>query len=157
DLVSGFGVVRAEQVGEIEVAEGTQSMIDGDMNDVAFANKVASVGYQSHAATEGEAAAVQPHHHRTCTVVECGCRHLECETVLRNISRRDLLITFLAQSDRHQIPRCGSIAHLRAHRCILERVEHAAPRRHRPRRTEAALAACVRTVRYAAKLEHLVT
>ena len=117
--------LRPAELGEIEVAERVQAMVDGDDHDVAAAAQARAVGLDLVAGAAREGAAVEPDHHRPLRVVaQPGRPDVQVEAVF---------------ADR---PAAGR--RLRRDRTELERVAHAGPRRRRDRRQEAPGARCRR-------------
>jgi hypothetical protein len=80
---AGLGVVGAEYLAQVQVAEDVQPVVDGDGDRVALPGQRAAVVHGGAAGAVGEAAAVQPDHHRPRLAVEAGRPDVEEQAVLR--------------------------------------------------------------------------
>ena len=80
--ISRARVLRAEQLGEVQVAEKTEAIVDRDHHDVAAGREVRAVVPRRVARAPYERAAVDPHYDGTRGIVAAGRPDVEVETVL---------------------------------------------------------------------------
>src|SRR4029077_9706088 len=110
---------------EIEISKNVEPVIHGNYDDVARASEVVAVERMRRAGASGEAAAVQPYHHRPLAA-HGRSEHVHHETIL----------AFKCGRAMTHDQRVGRAAKLRRGRTILESVAYARPRLRFARRHE---------------------
>ena len=80
-VVAAVGVIAVGEGLVVEVAQRAEAVVDRDQHDVAAAGEVLAVVDRRRAGAAGEAAAVDPDHHRARRVVEAGRPDVEREAV----------------------------------------------------------------------------
>ena len=140
--VPGPGELVAEQLGEMEKAEGAEPVVDGHDDDVAPWHQAGAVVPGDAARAGGERAAVDPDHDRPAGVVEAGGPDVERQAVLARSARARPAPMSISSADGF----CGAFGP------NDRRVAHAGPRLGRLRaagtggpRSEARRRGCRRT------------
>ena len=129
--VGGVGVLRTV-VGEVEVAENVEAMVDADHDHVAAVGQAfAVVGWQLLSGAGGVAAAVQPEHDRTLAVVEGGRPDVDAEAILAGLA------VVPVEEPRFFVMGPAGARGLRRHLAVSERAADAGPGRGLLRRQEA--------------------
>src|SRR5262249_24556187 len=95
--VAGSLEAFAADLGEIEVAEDIQAMVDRHDDQIAARGQPRTVIEPFGSGAGVEPAAVKPDHYRTALGVSCRCPHVEDETVLAGLQKRTAFV--VAQTD----------------------------------------------------------
>ena len=62
--IAGMGIALAAKMGEVQMAEDVEAVVDGDHDDIAAPRQVGAVGDRAVRRAEVKRAAMQPHHDR---------------------------------------------------------------------------------------------